>query len=127
VRARPERDAATRTLNRHPDFLRLLIAFAVQPPATGDGEVQAVICRVREHALDLLRAQIAAAFGDDPRSPVTGQLARFALAAIDGAFVASQADLEVTLERLLQPLVPSLVASRRTLLARESRDGRHPG
>jgi len=41
--------------------------------------------------------------------------------------VASQADLEVTLERLLQPLVPSLVASRRTLLARESRDGRHPG
>ena len=119
--------AATRTLDRHPDFLRLLIAFAVQPPATGDGEVQAVICRVREHALDLLRAQIAAAFGDDPRSPVTGQLARFALAAIDGAFVASQADLEVTLERLLQPLVPSLVASRRTLLARESRDGRHPG
>ena len=73
--------------------------------------------RVREHALDLLREQIASAFGDDPASPVTGQLARFALAAIDGAFVACQADRGATLELLLQPLTPSLVASRRTLLA----------
>jgi hypothetical protein len=51
-------------------------------------------------------------------SPVTGQLARFALAAIDGAFVACQADREATLEQLLQPLTPSLAASRRALLAR---------
>jgi AcrR family transcriptional regulator len=114
--------AVTRTLERHPSFLRLLIAFAAQPPAAGDGEVQAVICRVREHALGLLRAQIAVAFGDEPLSPATDQLARFALAAIDGAFVATQADPGVTLERLLQPLVPSLVASRRALLAGESRD-----
>ena len=109
--------AATRTLERHPDFLRLLIVFAVQPPTTGEGEIQAVIRRIREHALELLRAQIAAAFGDDPRSRVTDQLARFALAAIDGAFVAGQADRGATLEHLLQPLVPSLVASRRALLA----------
>ena len=68
--------------------------------------------------LDLLRERIAAAFGDDPRSPVTDQLARFALAAIDGAFVASQTDTGATLERLLQPLTPSLVASRRALLAK---------
>ena len=110
--------AAVRTLQRHPDFLRLLIVFAAQPPAAGQGELQAVIRRVREHALDLLRERIAAAFGDDPRSPVTGQLARFALAAIDGAFVACQADRGATLEQLLQPLAPSLVASRRALLAR---------
>ncbi len=84
--------AAVGTLQRHPDFLRLLIVFAAQPPAAGQGEIQAVVCRVREHALELLREQIAAAFGDDPRSPVTDQLARFALAAIDGAFVASQTD-----------------------------------
>ena len=89
--------AAVGTLQRHPDFLRLLIVFAAQPPAAGEGEIQAVVRRVREHALDLLRTQIAAAFGDDPRSPVTGQLARFALAAIDGAFVASQADRGATL------------------------------
>ena len=80
--------------------------------------MQVVVRRVREHALELLQAQIAAAFGDDPRSPVTGQLARFALAAIDGAFVACQTDREATLESLLQPLAPSLVASRRALLAR---------
>ena len=109
--------ATTRTLERHPDFLRLLIVFAAQPPAAGEGEIQAVVCRVREHALDLLREQIAVAFGDDPRSPVTDQLARFALAAIDGAFVASQADHGATLEQLLQPLAPSLVAARRALLA----------
>ena len=110
--------AAVGTLQRHPDFLRLLIVFAAQPPAAGQGEIQAVVCRVREHALDLLRTQIAAAFGDDPRSPVTEQLARFALAAIDGAFVACQTDRGATLEQLLQPLAPSLVASRRALLAR---------
>jgi len=109
--------AATRTLERHPDFLRLLIVFAAQPPAAGGGEIQAVVCRVREHALDLLRAQIASAFGDDPASPVADQLARFALAAIDGAFVACQADRQATLERLLRPLTPSLVASRRALQA----------
>ncbi len=84
------------------------------------------MCRVREHALELLRAQIAVAFGDDPQSPVTDQLERFALAAIDGAFVAGQSDRGATLEHLLQPLVPSLAASRRTLLARQSRTGRQP-
>jgi len=110
--------AVVRTLERHPDFLRLPIVFAAQPPAAGDGEVQAVVCRVRGHALDLLREQIAIAFGDDPQSPATDQLARFALAAIDGAFVAGQIDRDATLERLLRPLVPSLVASRRTLLDR---------
>jgi TrwC relaxase len=108
--------AAARTLERHPAFLRLLIGFAVQPPATGDQAIRAVVRRVRDHALELLRAQIAAAFGDDPRGAVTDQLARFALAAIDGAFVACQADRGSTLEGLLRPLVPSLVASRRVLL-----------
>ena len=112
------------TLQRHPDFLRLLIVFSAQPPAAGQGEIQAVVRRIREHALDLLRAQIAAAFGDDPRNPVTDQLARFALAAIDGAFVAIQADPGATLGRLLEPLTPALVASRRTLLAGQGRDGR---
>jgi len=115
---------AVGTLERHPDFLRLLIVFSAQPPAAGQGEIQAVVRRIREHALDLLRAQIAAAFGDDPRNPVTDQLARFALAAIDGAFVAIQADRGATLGRLLEPLAPALVASRRALLAGEGREGR---
>jgi len=105
-------------LERHPDFLRLLIGFAVQPPAAGDGEIQAVVDRIRERALGLLQAQIAAAFGGDPADPVTDQLARFALAAFDGAFVACQADRGTTLTRLLQPLAPALVAARQAMLAR---------
>ena len=108
---------AARTLERHPHFLRLLIVVAAQPPAAADGKVQAVVGRVRGLALARLRAEIALAFGDDPQSPATDQLARFALAAFDGAFLASQADPGVTLERLLQPLAPSLAAARRALLA----------
>src|SRR5512133_672382 len=92
-----------RTLERHPNFLRLLIVFAVQPPAVGDGEVRTVVGRVRGQALERLREQLAIAFGDDPRSPMTDQLARFTLAAIDGAVVATHADRGVTLERLLRP------------------------
>ena len=110
--------AAVRTLSDHPDFLRLLIVFATQPSRTGDGEVQVVVDRVREMALRRLRRQIAVAFDDDPRSSTTDQLARFALAAFDGAFVATQADPAVTLELLLEPLAPALVAARRSLVAR---------
>jgi AcrR family transcriptional regulator len=108
---------AAQTLERHPNFLRLLIVFSVQPPAGGDGEIEGVVARVRRLGLDRLREQIAIAFGDDPASPVTMRLARIALATIDGAFVASQADGTVTLEELLEPLVPAVVAMRRALLA----------
>ena len=118
---------AVRALERHPHFLRLLIVFAAQPPAAGDGQVQDVVGRVRGQALGRLRAQLAIAFGDDPESRTTDQLARFALAAIDGAVVAVQTDRGVTLERLLQPLVPSLIASRRALLARTADPADHAG
>jgi AcrR family transcriptional regulator len=70
----------------------------------------------RGQARQLLRAQIGLAFGDDPHSPATDQLARFALAAIDGAFLACQADRGVTLGQLLQPLPAVLPAARRALL-----------
>lgn len=110
--------AAVHALERHPHFLRLLIVFAAQPPTAGDGQVQEVVGRVRGQALRRLRGQIAIAFGDDPGGPTTDHLARFALAAIDGAVVAVQTDHGVTLEQLLQPLVPSLVASRRALRAK---------
>jgi AcrR family transcriptional regulator len=108
---------AVRTLERHPHFLRLLIVLTVQPPAVDDGEVQAVIGRIRDQARQLLRAQIGLAFGDDPHSPATDQLARFALAAIDGAFLACQADRGVTIGQLLQPLPAALPAARQALLA----------
>jgi hypothetical protein len=106
------------TLERHPNFLRLPIVFAAQPPTGGDGEIEAVVGRVRELALQRLRRQIAIAFDDDERSATTDQLARFALATLDGAFLASQADPSITLERLLEPLPLALVAAPRPLLAR---------
>ena len=108
--------SAVQTLERHPSFLRLLIVFAAQP--RGDGEIQAVVGRVRAVALQRLRRQVAIAFDDDECSATTDQLARFALATLDGAFLAAQADPSVTLRRLLEPLPPALVAARRALLAR---------
>jgi AcrR family transcriptional regulator len=109
---------AAEALERHPSFLRLLIVFAVQPPAGIGREVEAVVTRVRCIALDRLRQQLAIAFDDDPASPTTVRLARFALAAFDGAFVASQADTSISLKHLLEPLAPALVAARRALLAK---------
>ena len=106
-----------RALEGHPHFLRLLIVLAAQPPAVADGAVQAVIGRIRDQARQLLRTQIGLAFGDDLDSPATDQLARFALAAMDGAFLACQADRGVTLGQLLQPLPAALPAARRALLA----------
>jgi AcrR family transcriptional regulator len=106
---------AVATLERHPSFLRLLIVFAIQPPRTDAGEVYAVVGRVRELALGRLRKQISIAFGDDPRAARTDQLARFGLAAFDGAFVAWQTDPGATLGRLLEPLPGALVGARRLL------------
>jgi hypothetical protein len=80
--------------------------------------VGAVVGRVRATALKRLRKQIAIAFGDDRRGAATDQLAHFALAAIDGAFVASRSDPGVTLERILRPLPSALVAMRRELAGR---------
>jgi AcrR family transcriptional regulator len=102
------------TLERHPHFLRLLIVFAIQPPQ-GESDVDAVVGRVREMALVRLRKQLSLAFGDDPRSAAIAQLARFALAAFDGAFIAALTDPDATLENVLRPLPSALVAVRRQL------------
>ena len=108
---------AAQTLKRHPNFLRLLIVFAIQPPQTRDGEVGAVVGRVRAMALERLRTEIALALDGDPSSAATDQLARFALAAFDGAFLASQADPGISVELLLEPLAAALVAARRSVQA----------
>jgi AcrR family transcriptional regulator len=110
--------SAAETLRRHPNFLRLLIVFAIQPPQSGNGNVDAVVERVRDMALRRLRKQIAIAFDDDPGSATTDRLARFALAAFDGAFLASQTEIGITIDRVLEPLPAALVAARRTLLTR---------
>src|SRR5687768_16119936 len=38
------------TLERHPDFLRILVVMATQPINAGEGEVHRVVNRVRERA-----------------------------------------------------------------------------
>ena len=103
-------------LERHPNFLRLVIAFAVQPPQAGDGEISDVVSHVRELALKRLRRQIAIACDDNARSRVVDRVARLALAAIDGAFVAASADRSITLAQILEPLPDALVAARQALL-----------
>ena len=102
---------AVSALASHPSFLRLLIVFAVQPPQTGNGEVREVVGRVREMALKRLRRQIAIAFDADARTRRVDRAARLALATIDGAFVAAQTDTEITLDSLLEPFAPALVAA----------------
>jgi AcrR family transcriptional regulator len=114
-RRSPTRLSATPT-----SFLRLSIVLATQPTPASNGDVHAVVNRVRATALQLLREQLALAYGDEPDDPVIDQLARFALAATDGAFIASQTDRNAKLERTLLPWAGSITALRRSL--REAAD-----
>jgi len=109
---------AVDALDRHPNFLRLVIAFAVQPPQAADGEISDVVRQVRLLALKRLRRQLAIAFDDDARSRVIDRVARLGLAAIDGAFVAASADGSITIAQILEPLPEALVAARRALRAK---------
>jgi AcrR family transcriptional regulator len=108
---------AAETLEHHPSFLRLLIVFAAQPSAVAGVEIQDVVGRVRKLGLERLEREVAIAFDDDPGDATTIQLARFALAAFDGAFVATQADPSLRVSEVLAPLAPALVAARRALVA----------
>ena len=108
-------EAVGGTLDRHPDFLRILVVMAAQPPAAGEGEVHRVVNRVRELALERLREQMEIVFALDPESGPADHLARFALAAFDGAFVARQSHPELTIAELLEHLPAALAAVRREL------------
>ncbi len=103
------------TLDRHPAFLRILVVMAAQPVDAGKGEVHLVVDRVRELALKRLRAQMQVVFGLHPTSGAADHLARFALAAFDGAFVAHQSHPEIGIGDLLRHLPAALIAVRREL------------
>lgn len=108
-------DTIATTLEQHPDFLRILVVEAAQPFNAGQGEVHRVVNRVREMALVRLREQMEIVFGLDRRGRDADHLARFTLAAVDGAFVAHQSLPKITLERLLEHLPAALIAVRREL------------
>ena len=102
-------------LERNPNFLRILVVMATQPPGAEGHEVHRVVESVREMALVRLREQMRIVFGVERQSATADRLARFALAAFDGAFVAQQADPKVSLPRLLEHLPAALVAVHRDL------------
>lgn len=108
-------EAVASTLERYPDFLRILVVMAAQPTNAAAGDVHRVVNRVRELALVRLREQMRIVFGVDPHGNEADHLARFALAAFDGAFVAGQSHPEVSLAGLLQHLPAALKAVRREL------------
>ncbi|HEY6775965.1 MAG TPA: helix-turn-helix domain-containing protein, partial [Thermoleophilaceae bacterium] len=108
-------ETAASLLDRDPDFLRILVVMAAQPMSAGEGEVHRVVNRVRELALQRLREQMEIVFALDPESASADHLARFALAAFDGAFVAHQSHPEVTIAELLEHLPAALAAVRREL------------
>jgi AcrR family transcriptional regulator len=108
-------DAVSATLDRHPDFLRILVVMAAQPSSAAGGEVHRVVNRVRELALERLREQMEIVFALEPDSASADHLARFALAAFDGAFVAHQSNPQLTIAELLEHLPAALAAVRRQL------------
>lgn len=97
-------------LEEHPDFLRLLIVLALQPPTGDDHDVRTVVGRVRDTAQSKLAAQAAIAFGIAADGAEAEELARIALAYFDGAFIAARSDDGVDLGRLLAHLPTSLIA-----------------
>lgn len=108
-------ETAASLLERQPNFLRILVVMAAQPMSAGDGEVHRVVNRMRELALQRLREQMEIVFALDPESGPADHLARFALAAFDGAFVAHQSHPEVGVADLLEHLPAALVTVRREL------------
>ncbi len=103
------------SLESTPDFLRILLVLATQPVKDGGEDVQSVVCRVRELALSRLRIQSEIVFDIKRSGQEADYIARFALAAFEGAFVASQADEEVNLRDILTHLPEALKAVERSL------------
>jgi AcrR family transcriptional regulator len=106
-------ETVAETLERNSTFLRILIVMATQPVNANGGDVHRVVERVRELALERLRDQMQVVFGVDRDSEDADHLARFALAAFDGAFVACQANAKLRLADLLRHLPAALIAVRR--------------
>ncbi|HEX8086589.1 MAG TPA: TetR/AcrR family transcriptional regulator [Solirubrobacteraceae bacterium] len=103
-------------LEEHPQFLQLLITLGLQH--TDDTKVLALVRETRQRARERLEEAIAAALEDlpdDERGAVSAELAHFALALADGAFVARQIDEGVDLESTfgqLATVLGAMVATR---------------
>jgi AcrR family transcriptional regulator len=114
-------EAFAGAFDRHPDFMRLLVAFAAQPPRAGD--VLAFTHGVREKARLRLRDEIKIAFGPDTDDHTADRLAHFTHFALDGAFVSEQVEPGVSLNTLIACLPTALIAIRHELTKRASTSG----
>jgi AcrR family transcriptional regulator len=104
-------DEVCAALEDEPDFLRLVVVMAVQPPGDASGGALQVVGRVRSGALQRLRNDLAIALELRPGDRLVRDLARFVLAALDGAFVAWQADPNVRLRQVLKFLPTAVLAA----------------
>jgi AcrR family transcriptional regulator len=97
-------------LEQESDFLQLVVVMAAQPPVNERAQALEVVARVRNTALTRLRRQFEVVFGIKASGALARDLARFALASFDGAFIAWQADPSVRLEDVLGQLPAALIA-----------------
>lgn len=96
----------------HREFLRLLIVLLV---TDGDSTSQAILLRVRAQGRESVRRQIEMAFlcGDAGvtvarASRISEQLADYAIALIEGAFLAREANPALPFETLMQQLADAI-------------------
>ena len=97
-------------LEQESSFLRLVVVMAAQPPLDEGARAQQVVGQVRDLAIARLRRQFEIVFGMKAGSAAARDLARFALASFDGAFIAWQADPSIRMKDLLRQLPKALVA-----------------
>jgi AcrR family transcriptional regulator len=104
-------DEVCAALEEESDFLRLVVVTAMQPPGDAKSGAHQVVDRVRSVALQRLRNDLAIALDLQPGDRLARDLARFTLAAFDGAFVAWQADPTVRLHQVLKFLPTAVLAA----------------
>ncbi len=118
-------EAAATSLEKQPEFLRLLILIALERREVDKVSV-AVIRRVRARALQHIRRLLSALLtASDPERAdrLAGEFARLVLCVADGAFVANQIDPRQTDIRALFDLLRRALAA----LAREVLETPHRG
>ena len=119
-------DAVVRSLEQHPEFLRLLLVIALERREV-DATSLAVIRRVRELALGRIRKLLSILLESfDPKLAhrLAEEFAPFVLCVADGAFVAQHIDPETDLRQVFGLLRRTLTALAREIFASAADEGR---
>jgi AcrR family transcriptional regulator len=119
-------DAVVRSLEQHPEFLRLLLVIALERREV-DATSLAVIRRVRELALGRIRKLLSVLLESfDPKLAhrLAKEFAPFVLCVADGAFVAQHIDPETDLRQVFGLLRRALTALAREIFASAADEGR---